>query len=416
VKFEPAVYTLKSGAKIVGKVILSVNFIKGDVAEKLKESELMKDYMPKSQKYHLKYSLFGLRSIVEQDAKRWPPGSAKKELGLVARIYLSRGAQEPGHEIWVRPYESQNYIFSRAANICKANEIRDIELYDDLYSCWPVLEVDFYEEAGFTIPTKRGKQEAKTEPAPNPIGLRLLYFTTIPIIDVKNPAVKDDIALVRKMMGLEGRVALRQSRMPKKSFGASQRGGSASNIRKSSQKGQLLARISENIQNEIRLTTRSQFTVGGGQRNQIQVVADEGGKLSVRISNTGGNLVSVKKGDEQETMDTESEGDPYFSKIQNVYFEDSATEPFCGIQLAQTNTAIGGQGVNYCGFILNMTAEDKKLEKANRGSEIARLKKDIKVLKENPEYDDELLAALLANIRRLKVDFMTYGKFCDYNN
>jgi hypothetical protein len=363
VKFEPAVYTLKSGAKIVGKVILSVNFIKGDVAEKLKEAELMKDYMPKSQKYHLKYSLFGLRSIIEQDAKKWPPGSEKKELGLVARIYLSRGAQVPGHEIWVRPYESQNYIFSRAANICKANEIRDIELYDDLYSCWPVLEVDFYEEAGFTMPTKRGKQEAKTEPAPNPTGLRLLYFTTIPIIDVKNPAVKDDIAMVRKMMGLE----------------ASQSGGSASNIRKSSQKGQLLARISENIQNEKRLTTRSQFTVGGGQRNQIQVVADQGGKLSVRISNTGGNLVSVKKGDEQETMDTESEGDPYFSKIQNVYFEDSATEPFCGIQLAYTNTAIGGQGVDYCGFILDMTAEEKKLEKANRGSEIARLKKDIKV-------------------------------------
>lgn len=240
-----------------------------------------------------------------------------------------------------------------------------------------MLEVDFYEEAGFVMPTKRGKQEAKTEPEPKE--LRLLYFTTIPIIDVKNPAVKDDIAMVRKMMGLEGRVALRQSRMPKKSVGASQRGGSASNIRKSSQKGQLLARISENIENEKRLTTRSQFTVGGGQRNQIEVIADQGGKLSVRISNTGGNLVSVKKGDEQETMDTENENDPYFSKIQNVYFEDSATEPFCGINLAQCNTAVGAQGVDYAGFILEMNAEEKKLEKANRGSEIARLKKDIKV-------------------------------------
>jgi hypothetical protein len=80
-----------------------VNFIKGDVTKNLDDIDLMKDYMPKSQKYHLKYSLFGLRSIIEQDAKKWPPGSSKNELGLVARIYLSRGEQEKGHEIWVRP-------------------------------------------------------------------------------------------------------------------------------------------------------------------------------------------------------------------------------------------------------------------------------------------------------------------------
>jgi hypothetical protein len=241
-----------------------------------------------------------------------------------------------------------------------------------------VLEVDFYEEAKTTIQTKRGKKEAETEQAPNSIGLRLLYFTTIPIIDVKNPALKDDIAMVRKMMGLEGRVALRQSRMPKKSLRASQRGGSASNIRKSSQKSQLLKRISESIQNEKRLTTRSQLTVGGSQRNHIQVLADHSGKYSVRISNIDGNLVSGKKDDEQDTMGIESEEDPYFNKIQNVYFEDSATEPFCGIQLAETNTAVGDQGVNYCGFKLNMTADDKRSEKDKRGSDIARLKKEIK--------------------------------------
>ena len=78
-KFEPAVYTLRDRGKIVGKVILSVNFIKGDVSEKLKESDILTDYMPKSQKYHLKYSLFGLRSILEVDANRWDPESGSKK-------------------------------------------------------------------------------------------------------------------------------------------------------------------------------------------------------------------------------------------------------------------------------------------------------------------------------------------------
>ena len=63
-----------------------------------------------------------------------------------------------------------------------------------------------------------------------------------------------------------------------------------------------------------------------------------------------------------------------------------------------------------------MLAADKISEKEQRKGDIARLKKEIKKIKMEENYDQNDLAKRLGEIRRLKVDFMTYGKFCDYNN
>ena len=99
---------------------------------------------------------------------------------------------------------------------------------------------------------------------------------------------------------------------------------------------------------ERNYSTRSQFRASGGRKSQIELVLDKNGKQSVRISSTGGNLISKDK--QGDGMPGENDNDTYFSKIPNVYFPSEETEPFCAGNYAQAKNVPGNHPISYSGF------------------------------------------------------------------
>lgn len=257
--FKPEMHTLTYKNKIVGKIILSYDFIKGKVGNEFnknqhrtinKESKIS-NYYGKTKRhsyYGQKYSLFGLRNVpTNQFRTRWNKNDPEKVIVKINSAIFKNA-------VWVYPDGDDTY-FEESVNICKTNtddwneltineflkklhepergepssekansknvldkvQIIPFQLFDEFHICWPIIELEFYSVKESNVPkiSDNGCIDKL-----NLGDLKLIFFTEIPMIETMKDIKKADLQSYRAMMGLQGKVAARMSMADKEDLKA----------------------------------------------------------------------------------------------------------------------------------------------------------------------------------------------------
>lgn len=490
-RFKPEVHTLRYHDKIMGKIIVSYDFIKGKVADKFRNypantytegSSLLtyfeKDRLKAEQFYLFKYSLFGLRNV---------PSGIFKSLNIerkkvVCKIFNSV-FERP---IWVAPDDDMNTYFDESVNICKTNtkdwsddvqanyklrennnskgstvrttgcsmlsSIPPFKLLVDYKICWPEFEVEFY--ALDELPTIDRSGNIKLTDNEKPIDETNdpVFFMQISLVEVLKNLPKTEYINYRSLLGYEGKVAASRSMHDKtiQLMNSRKKSSRVSQVRASTNQSRAVSKSKSNYMMSQRFSKKSNINIQNRKSylGNLETIKEE----KIEFDRIEGNESKAKEqlernlakyGDLEENegetyheeineFDNADAGrtdefqDTYYEQIPNVYFEDSETEPLFNYHKDRIEVKNNEDYENYkknvyAGYCLNLTGDKKRQEKRHKEYLINKIKEEIKDLKKakdiiSVEEFSTKLNRKLKGIRKIKADFMTYNKFCNYDN